>query len=51
MSAALMDEAVASLEQAKTMHDDLEALYNPHVDFEKVNAMAEAVGREILALV
>lgn len=51
MSAALMDEAVASLDQAKAMHDELEALYNPHVDFERVNAIAETVGREILELV
>ena len=33
VSAALVDESVASLAQAKAMHDDLESIYNPHVDF------------------
>ena len=32
MSAALVDEAVEAMAQAKAMHDTLEALYNPHVD-------------------
>ena len=41
VSAALMDEAVSSLAQAKAMHDDLEALYNPYVDFGRVHATAE----------
>ena len=27
---ALMEEAVASLAQAKAMHDDLEAIYHPY---------------------
>ena len=48
VSAALMDEAVDSLAQAKAMHDDLEALYNPYVDFDKVHAMADQVAGEIL---
>ena len=50
VSAALLEEAVASLEQAKAMHDDLEALYNPHVDFELVDQMAQSVGDEILKI-
>ena len=50
VSAALMDEAVASLEQAKNMHDTLESLYNPHVDFDRVHDTADAVCAEILAL-
>lgn len=41
--AALMDEAVDSLAQAKTMHDELERLYNPHVNFEQVYAIAARV--------
>lgn len=45
---ALMDEAVESLAQAKSMHDDLEALYNPHVDFEKVYRMADQLAEQIL---
>ena len=48
VSAALTEEAVASLAQAKAMHDDLEALYNPHVDFDKVYQTADALAEEIL---
>ena len=49
VSAALVEEGVASLAQAKAMHDDLEALYNPHVDFDLVEEMAGELGEEILA--
>ena len=47
VSAALVDEAVSSLAQAKAMHDDLEALYNPHVSFGLVDQTAQAVWSEI----
>ncbi|MBO5340867.1 MAG: hypothetical protein J6A62_07715 [Oscillospiraceae bacterium] len=40
---ALTDEAVASLAQAKRMHDELEAIYNPHVDFGRVNDTADRI--------
>ncbi len=50
VSAALIEEAVASLAQAKAMHDSLEALYNPHVDFGLVGRMAEQIGDEMLRL-
>lgn len=50
MSAALQDEAVSSLAQAKAMHDELEKLYNPHVDFDRVNQIADSIIREILAM-
>ena len=46
---ALMEEAEESLADAKRMHDDLEALYNPHVDFDRVEHMADAIADEILA--
>lgn len=49
VSAALVDEAVDSLAQAKAMHDELEALYNPHVDFDLVDTMAQRIGEEILS--
>lgn len=49
VSAALMEEAVESLAQAKAMHDDLEALYNPHVDFQRVYQMADAIIAELSA--
>ena len=48
VAAALMDEAVSSLSQAKQMHDELEALYNPHVDFGRVDKMAREIIAEIL---
>lgn len=48
VSAALMEEAVESLAQAKAMHDDLEKLYNPHVDFERVYQIAAQITEEIL---
>ena len=48
ISAALIDDAVGSLTEAKTMHDDLEALYNPHVDFEQVYRIADELSKTIL---
>ena len=48
VSAALIGEAVASLSQAKAMHDRLEALYNPYVDFDLVEETARQIGDEIL---
>lgn len=48
VSSALIDEAVESLAQAKAMHDDLEALYNPHVDFDRVYQIADELSKAIL---
>ena len=50
VSSALLDEAVASLAQAKAMHDDLEALYNPHVDFDRVHSISDGIIQELLPL-
>ena len=50
ISAALEEEAVASLAQAKEMHDELEKLYNPHVDFARVNEIAEGIAGEIVGM-
>jgi len=50
VSAALVEEAVASLAQAKAMHDDLEAIYNPHVDFGLVDDTAQDIWEEIVSL-
>ena len=49
VSAALVEEAIDSLAQAKSMHDDLEALYNPHVDFPQVYQTARDITQELLA--
>ena len=48
VAAALVEEAVESMAQAKAMHDELEALYNPHVDFDQVHRRADAISRELL---
>lgn len=50
VSAALVEEAVDSLAQAKAMHDKLEGIYNPHVDFARVQQRADAIAGEILSL-
>ena len=50
VSAALVDEAVDSLAQAKAMHDDLEGLYHPYVDFGRGALEGERIAGEILAL-
>lgn len=50
VQAALLDEAVDSLRQAKAEHDVLEKLYNPHVDFQGVYAQADQIIEELMAL-
>ena len=50
VSAALVEEAVDSLAQAKAMHDDLEALYHPYVNFELVDETALAIAAELSLL-
>ena len=47
VSAALVEEAVESLAQAKAMHDELESLYNPHVDFDRVYRIAGEIIDEL----
>ncbi len=49
VSGALVGEAVESLAQAKELHDKLEALYNPHVDFTRVYRIADELSAEILS--
>ena len=34
--------AISLLSQAKSLHDELEAVYNPHVDFARVYALANS---------
>lgn len=50
VSSALAEEAVDSLAQAKAMHDRLEGLYHPYVDFARGSRMGEEIAREILAM-
>ena len=42
-------EEADSLAQAKAMHDELEGLYNPHVDFDRVYQTAQAITDELTA--
>ena len=44
MEAALREEGLEALREAKAAHDALEAVYQPHVDFEGVD---RCVGREL----
>lgn len=50
VQSALLEEGVDYLRQAKAEHDRLEALYNPHVDFEGVNRQSEEIIEELMAL-
>ena len=50
VAAALLDEGVAGLAQAKAAHDKLEQLYNPYVDFDRVAETADRVADAILSL-
>ena len=47
---ALLEQGVESLAQAKAEHDELEKLYNPHVDFDGVNSQADEISKELLKL-
>ena len=46
---ALLSAATETLAQAKALHDALEAVYHPHVDFAGLDALAEAHIRMALA--
>lgn len=50
VAAALLDEGVAGLSQAKQAHDRLEGLYHPYVDFDSVARTADEVADQVLAL-
>jgi len=41
VSALLLDEAISTLAEAKTVHDKLERIYNPHVDWDGIYDLAE----------
>ena len=50
LNTALVEEAVDSLAQAKAMHDELEGLYHPYVDFGRGALEGERIAGEVLAL-
>jgi len=41
VSALLLDEAIHILAEAKAVHDELERIYNPHVDWDGIYDLAE----------
>ena len=49
MAALLRQEAVEALKEAKAGHDALEAIYNPHVDFEGVRTLAALESGRLLS--
>lgn len=46
---ALLDEGMETLAAEKVLHDRLEEIYNPHVDFDRVYATAQDIIDEILS--
>ena len=46
-SERLIQAAVGSLHRAKELHDELELLYRPHVDFSGVSALTDALIRRL----
>lgn len=46
---ALTRDGISNLAQAKAAHDRLEALYNPHVDFDGVLSLADRLAEQILS--
>jgi hypothetical protein len=51
IQSALLEEGIDALAQAKAGHDKLEALYNPHVDFQGVYRQADQITGELLSLI
>ena len=50
VAAALTEEAVAGLAQAKAAHDKLERIYNPYVNFDGVMDTADRTADQLLSL-
>ena len=46
-ASALIDEAILGLKEAKSLHDQLEKLYNPSIDFESLYEYAEVFGTKL----
>ncbi len=44
----LLKESISKLGEAKKKHDELEKIYIPHVDFNKVNELTENIIKEIV---
>lgn len=44
---SLLDEVVGTLAENKLIHDQMEAIYHPYVDFDKMSVFAKQLGEEI----
>ncbi len=49
LSASMIDGACSILRDAKSVHDELEELYNPHIDFDALYKYADSLAEEILS--
>ena len=49
MTALLREEGISALKEAKANHDNLEAVYNPYVDFDGVRALAALEAGRLLS--
>lgn len=49
MAALLREEGIAALREAKACHDQLEAVYNPYVDFDGVRTLAALEAARLLS--
>ena len=45
-----MSRGLGDVYKRQAMHDGLEALYNPYVDFDRGQEMADRIAEELLAL-
>ena len=45
---ATINEACNAMNEGKIIHDKIEALYNPHIDFDKVYELADKIAEDIL---
>lgn len=50
ISSSLLSEGLQSLAKAKEIHDKLEGIYHPYVDFDSVEKIADALAVELLSL-
>ncbi len=50
MRTGFLDEACDILREAKLVHDELEELYNPHIDFDALYSFSEKLADEIFAV-
>ncbi len=48
LKAELLGDACEILREAKAVHDEMEELYNPHINFEKLYAFAASLSEEII---